>query len=94
MEHIKFKASKKTKQMSPMPTDGGPHSRVCTHLTCLHTLDTSAQPNIDMVGKGQALTFSAQDGIEGYDKTKLSHTQTMEKNTLPTKEVIALEKSQ
>ena len=38
--------------------------------------------------------FPAQDGIESYDKNKLSHTETMEKNTLPTKEVIAMEKSQ
>ena len=34
-----------------------------------------------------------QDGIEKYDKTKLTHTETMEKNTLPTKEVIEMEKS-
>ena len=37
------------------------------------------------------LTF--QDGIEKYDKTSLAHTETMEKNTLPTKEVIEMEKS-
>ena len=35
----------------------------------------------------------SQDGIEKYDKTNLTHTETMEKNTLPTKEVIAMEKS-
>ena len=34
-----------------------------------------------------------KDGIEKYDKTNLTHTETMEKNTLPTKEVIEMEKS-
>ena len=34
-----------------------------------------------------------QDGIEKYDKGNLAHTETMEKNTLPTKEVIEMEKS-
>ena len=36
----------------------------------------------------------AQDGIEGYDKTQLCPTETMEKNTLPSKEVIDMEKTQ
>ena len=34
-----------------------------------------------------------KDGIEKYDKGQLTHTETMEKNTLPTKEVIEMEKS-
>ena len=41
-----------------------------------------------------SLLFSVKDGIEGYDKTTLTHTQTMEKNILPTMEVIAMEKTQ
>ena len=36
----------------------------------------------------------SQVGIEKFDKTKLSHTETLVKNILPTQEVIALEKSQ
>jgi len=35
-----------------------------------------------------------QVGIENYDKTKLSHAETLEKNLLPTQEIIAMEKSQ
>ena len=38
--------------------------------------------------------FYNQDGIETYNKTQLSQTLTIEKNALPTKEVIAMEKSQ
>ena len=34
-----------------------------------------------------------QTGIEGFDKASLSHTETIEKNVLPTKEMIAEEKS-
>lgn len=32
------------------------------------------------------------NGIENFDSTKLKHTETMEKNPLPTKEVIEEEK--
>ena len=35
-----------------------------------------------------------QVGIESYDKSKLSHAETLEKNVLPTQEIIAMEKSQ
>ena len=35
-----------------------------------------------------------QVGIEMFDKTKLSHTETLVKDVLPTQEIIALEKSQ
>ena len=35
-----------------------------------------------------------KDGIENYEKSQLKHAETMEKNTLPTKEVIEMEKSQ
>ena len=35
-----------------------------------------------------------QDGIEGYDRAQLCPTETKEKNTLPTKEVIDMEKTQ
>ena len=34
-----------------------------------------------------------KEGIEGFDVTKLAKTPTVEKNTLPTKEVIDQEKS-
>ena len=34
-----------------------------------------------------------KSGIEGFDKDKLKDVQTMEKNTLPTKETIEQEKT-
>ena len=33
-----------------------------------------------------------KDGVEGFNKDKLNHAETVEKNTLPTKEVIEQEK--
>ena len=38
--------------------------------------------------------YNLQDGIENYEKSQLKPAETMEKNTLPTKEIIELEKSQ
>lgn len=34
------------------------------------------------------------NGIEHFDATKLKHTETMEKNPLPTKEIIEEEKNE
>lgn len=34
------------------------------------------------------------NGIENFDSTKLKHTETLEKNPLPTKEVIEKEKEE
>ena len=49
----------------------------------------------DEVCISKILTFySFQVGIEKFDKSKLSHTETMVKNILPTQEIIAMEKSQ
>jgi hypothetical protein len=38
--------------------------------------------------------WCVQSGIEGFDRNQLAHTDTVEKNCLPTMEVIQLEKSQ
>ena len=39
------------------------------------------------------MNYPLQTGIEDFDKGTLSHTQTVEKNSLPTSEMIAEEKS-
>ena len=45
-----------------------------------------------LVIKQEAEHQAFKDGIEGFDKDKLSKADTIEKNTLPTKEVIEQEK--
>eukprot|EP00092_Neocalanus_flemingeri_P039232 GFUD01042710.1.p1 GENE.GFUD01042710.1~~GFUD01042710.1.p1 ORF type:complete len:176 (+),score=67.70 GFUD01042710.1:55-582(+) len=63
------------------------------NLKKAETADKNSVPSTESITQ-EAEHIKLKDGIEIIDKSKLSHKDTMEKNILPTKEVIALEKSQ
>lgn len=85
LEHIKFK-------VKPNKIDA-----VFTLFLCFHRYTQYSRSSLESWVQNlkhflkSSLHF--QDGIEKYDKANLAHTETMEKNTLPTKEVIEMEKS-
>ena len=92
-----------TQEKNPLPDNEGNDPHYSNFKTAFCIVFKNVQPSGNSITEKKNFFFLAivaekkhedfKAGIEGFQKDKLSKAETVEKNTLPTKEVIEQEKT-